>query len=500
MVLREEKALSVVGHLPAILAWHAVLFEAFPDGALSRDEAMKVTHDEALERLPGERRASGRAAFDAFCEAFNASFKYLENLYECNENPYVNMKMGGDIPIIFSLPSRHSQGAQSAEGMCTVALADMLAERHNDVLAKVVQSQRHADGGRDEGTAGLLDLAEVPPTTHLTSSELLRLWLCVYDRDAHMMPLLYRCVDQPLGLGEGRNLSYDMEQVASGLEALLLSGKQPVNLHMRLYQYRGEVLRSGQLSRLETKVPQIDLPEAMLETIRGELVTVHASRQLLGLLETSVSFLASGGAADPDMELGAFVTKVLLIDKDKWVSMSTPTARSPTMRLGNLKSLYLCVRDALSDEDPLEKVLGRYRDELPAQGLAEAERAFRAGVLDVRGTVAQLRAVLIEQLSEGAQLSADMPLHTPEQEGFLDYHFLYSAEPVRGYFEAFPASLQLRHAFALHGRWADMLEGRGRPDPVAAEAAAGRARPAAETPKKMSLFRRARPASARGQA
>ena len=93
-----------------------------------------------------------------------------------------------------------------------------------------------------------------------------------------------------------------------------------------------------------------------------------------------------------------------------------------------------------------------------------------------------------------------MPLHTPEQEGFLDYHFLYSAEPVRGYFEAFPASLQLRHAFALHGRWADMLEGRGRPDPVAAEAAAGRARPAAETPKKMSLFRRARPASARGQA
>ncbi|MEL7341795.1 MAG: hypothetical protein AAGM67_15040, partial [Bacteroidota bacterium] len=94
LVLKEGKEISVIRHLPAILQWHSILFEIYPDGALSREEAMEITNREAIENLPASRRGVAQRVFREYCEAFNASFCFLENLYECNENPYKQMEMG----------------------------------------------------------------------------------------------------------------------------------------------------------------------------------------------------------------------------------------------------------------------------------------------------------------------------------------------------------------------------------------------------------------------
>uniref|UniRef100_A0A7R9YCP3 Uncharacterized protein n=1 Tax=Pinguiococcus pyrenoidosus TaxID=172671 RepID=A0A7R9YCP3_9STRA len=465
IVIREEAQLSVIRHLPAILQWHAVLFEVYPDGALSRQDAMNLTNEDALDAVPKERRKAAERVFESFCDAFNASFRFLENLYECNVNPYRDLVMDLSTPLIFSLPSRHAQGSQSAEGMATVALADMLAARHNEVLSKVVSSSDKRVGTKDKEASALqanklLALAEVPPTTHLTSPDLLRLWLCVYERVEHMLPLLYQCARQPLHLGCGRDIAYDMKQISSELSELLLTGKQPVNLHLRIYQYQGEILRSGQLSRLENRVPQAELPEQVLTAIREELQSIHASRQLLSLLETSISFLSSGAGSNANMELAEFVTQVLLVESKTWANLSTPTLRSPQVRLFNLKSLYLCIADALSDEDPLEKVEAKYKEPLNMDGeeVRQLMRAARARLFDVEYTAGQLRTVLVEQLSEGA-LSAEIFLHDANAEGFLDFRFEYGgAEAPQGFEAHFPVGLRLKHTFAVYELLCQVLE------------------------------------------
>ena len=59
-----------------------------------REEAGAITNAQAIERLPAERQASAWAALDAFCVAFNQGFVLVDNLFECQANPFLYTEEG----------------------------------------------------------------------------------------------------------------------------------------------------------------------------------------------------------------------------------------------------------------------------------------------------------------------------------------------------------------------------------------------------------------------
>ena len=149
-VLKHEPRLAIVRHLPAVLAWHAVLFERFSDGTLTRDAANALTHgdvlDEAPARVGAAKAARWERAFAAFRAAWNAAFPLVEHLKECQENPFKAVRMDRGLPVAFSLPQYFEGQEQSAQGLCTVALANMLEATHNELLVEFLASSA-ADAG-----------------------------------------------------------------------------------------------------------------------------------------------------------------------------------------------------------------------------------------------------------------------------------------------------------------------------------------------------------------
>eukprot|EP00913_Durusdinium_trenchii_P034578 g32348.t1 len=78
LVLKQKRRLSALKALPPLLAWHAVLFEAFEDFSLTREEARQLSNGEAITRLPEHLQAQGRQRLQSFCNAFNEAFPLVE--------------------------------------------------------------------------------------------------------------------------------------------------------------------------------------------------------------------------------------------------------------------------------------------------------------------------------------------------------------------------------------------------------------------------------------
>ena len=95
MILREflnvEPELPDIKHLPSVLSWHQIIFEAFPSG-LSREEAKDMTNNDVISRLPANRRGRGRAVLDKFCAAWNVVLPKIDLMFGCQENPFRDPK------------------------------------------------------------------------------------------------------------------------------------------------------------------------------------------------------------------------------------------------------------------------------------------------------------------------------------------------------------------------------------------------------------------------
>eukprot|EP00004_Rigifila_ramosa_P001109 TRINITY_DN1107_c0_g1_i3.p1 TRINITY_DN1107_c0_g1~~TRINITY_DN1107_c0_g1_i3.p1 ORF type:complete len:6204 (+),score=1430.96 TRINITY_DN1107_c0_g1_i3:1580-18613(+) len=149
--LAVETTLPIVQYAADILAWHAILFEIFPNNVLTREEAAQITNQQAIERLPERDRPQAQAVLARFCEGFNRALPRIEFLYECQANPFRsrdgtavdlsgtgtgNVQMGPDTPISFSLPSM-VQGETDAQGLCTIQLLNLLQNSHNTLLIRL---------------------------------------------------------------------------------------------------------------------------------------------------------------------------------------------------------------------------------------------------------------------------------------------------------------------------------------------------------------------------
>lgn len=260
---------------------------------------------------------------DSYCEAFNTILPLIPNLYECQENPYLDKdgrvdlsgtRTGGqimsrDTPISFSLPSV-IQGEADAPGLCTIQILNLLQTTQNEVLTHLTKlrdqilADRASKGieeaksclARDDGLQPKEELtpASIPPISYLTPPTVLRRRLIIYDQATDLLPLATTFAQRNQGYGQGTLQGYHFSKIQQELMTLLSTTK-PILLQITNFQYTGELRRTDRLQRLKDRVDQMDVPIVTLETIWKEIDTTNRLRHLMNHLELCIGFLVSVG-------------------------------------------------------------------------------------------------------------------------------------------------------------------------------------------------------------
>ena len=284
--IQNEERLTKLKYIGAILEWHNVLFDILQSSEINRDEARAITNREILKRIPGKvefERAEG--VLKEYCIGFNEAFPLVENLYECQRNPFltedgevdIDGPMSPDTPIIFSLPSM-TQGQNEAAGLCTVQLLLHLHRLHDELVTlgnREVQTEEGEENQEQVPVAQNRDFSY--EISYLTPSDILQQKLVTYDRLTDLLPLLHASADQSLECGGDQQqkqkkaeITYNYRQIESGIRSQVLKGKQSIRLHIRQYQYRGDIRSTGRVSGLRRRIPQESLPNLVLENICKE--------------------------------------------------------------------------------------------------------------------------------------------------------------------------------------------------------------------------------------
>ena len=188
-------------------------------------------------RLPESRQPGAWGCLDRFSYVFNAGLPLVQNLYECQRNPFLSAdghavdltggggsggtegRMGPHTPVAFSLPSQ-PPGDVDAAGLTTIMLLRRLEAAHNDALrlfrhAAPVTAPTVQQGALFGATSALtLSCATAP--------SLARRALLAYARAKHLMPLAAKHCLQPLGeVGAGGPLAFDGRRLEDDLASAL---------------------------------------------------------------------------------------------------------------------------------------------------------------------------------------------------------------------------------------------------------------------------------------
>ena len=463
--IKQEERLPLVRHIAAILAFHALLFEILPPNAISRQQAAAIVNGDVVGRLPEQRREDGRRVLQRHCDAFNTGLALVPNLYECQENPFLTKSgkidlsgtregavlMGEETPVTFSLPSA-IQGETDAPGLCTVQILGMLQRTQDDLLSKLELNARNgtAAGGEGDDEADML----LPTISYLSSAATIHRHLIVYAREQHLMPILQACAVRSLSYGEGTRLSFDFSRVQNALANTVFAGKRPVVVTVRHFAYAGELRGTGRMSALQMKVPQDMVAASVVSAIWAEIDTQDRLTQAMAQLEDCVTFLVSIGgkstaSIDPCMKLERFALDVLLVDSVTWSQVATRTI-SQTIELRHLRSLLLALQERATG-NPLDNVMMKYREELPAELRSLLLQAIPR--FNLREIVPDLRDFAVDQLC-GPKWPADASLKE-----YLTFSSAHDLDECPWFMEYFPDGLQLAHTFAVYEILAGQAEG-----------------------------------------
>ncbi|EGD81489.1 hypothetical protein PTSG_02206 [Salpingoeca rosetta] len=485
-VQRMEERLVHVHVLVDILAWHAVLFDVFPDGSLTREQAAEITNADVVAMLPVGRREAASRVLDRFCTGFNAAFPLLHpNIYECDPNPFLTQRkevdlsglqqspglpMSPSVAIIFSLPA-HARGETDARGLCTLQLCRLLANAHNELVTALAAArapvntaaamtvdhaqqqqqgqqrqqqqpqQQHVVRADAQAVASAFGAA----VSHLTPRVALDQAIIKYSR-GEMERLVRLHAIEPLRYAvTGITSWFDFAGVENALARRLLHGKSTIQLELQQYHYGGELNNTGHLSTLRMRVPQAALSKAVSAHIVSELDTQNRINAVLGHLEACISFLASVGglsaAAGISEEtlLADYITGTLLVNADTWASASCDSINRH-VQLRHVQSLFVLLEQQLS-ATTLDFVHSSYREPLPADVVAVLKRDMHAFDFDFLQTL--LRDLLVNRLTE-ANFPSDGPL-----KDYLEYLTEVDISEA-AWFQFLPDTLALAHAHSLY--------------------------------------------------
>ena len=381
-----EEDLSLIKYLPAVLSWHAVLFEAFQDG-LSREAAEEITNDEVIDRLDDSKQSAARKLFALFSDGFNAIIPTINNIFECQRNPFKEMEMNGSTKVVFSLPDQ-----SGLPGCCTIQILDKLHKAHNDVVIKyseTIQSDNNSHPSRNTNT---------PMVDCRTPASSLRASIIEYDREEHLLPLVTIHSVQGLAYDEGDSISYDFPKIEQTVTARLLKDKSPINIAIRRFVYKGELAKGNTLAALGNVIPQQELQQEVKDAIGNELDTQYNTRKLLNFLEEVVEFLVSvsrGAVGEaitpPHTVLKTYAVQVMAVEKEEFERVSCLTV-SDNILVCHLQSLFLFLEENANGSF-LDKILPQYRETLSPEQRDDVVRS--QAVLDMNTLLPAMREVMI---------------------------------------------------------------------------------------------------------
>ena len=370
--LDQEGRLQHVRCIVAILEWHRVLFTVFQNSEISREEADAITNEEVVAKLSTEEeRDWGRRVLNDFCDTFQTSFPVFTHplIYECSANPFTTdteppvvdlsgskgakiVPMSPKTSIAFSMPrfKKYKDDTIDVHAICTVTLLQHLHRVHERALGIGIAQPQRGRGEEEEEAPAARDNAtnaSLPEVTCETPSRTLRQKLIVYDRLTSLMPLLNTYNNLGLEYGASRRtLEFKFREIENQLRFGVLGGKQSLRLYVKTYQYRGEIQGSEGVKALKSRIPQVEVKEAILQLICGEIDTKNRIIRLMSFLEMIIRFITTvGGSGVKGMDVGKtflrdFALDTLQLDSKDWDEASTPSLDGH-IRMCNLRSLFL---------------------------------------------------------------------------------------------------------------------------------------------------------------
>eukprot|EP00997_Jenningsia_sp_PLL12_P000656 NODE_10_length_4763_cov_24.408782_g9_i0.p1 GENE.NODE_10_length_4763_cov_24.408782_g9_i0~~NODE_10_length_4763_cov_24.408782_g9_i0.p1 ORF type:complete len:510 (+),score=139.43 NODE_10_length_4763_cov_24.408782_g9_i0:3189-4718(+) len=442
-VLKESGLLPLIKDLSAVLAWHAVLFEALPPNTLTRDEASALSNEDVVDRLPKDRRAHAKECLGSYCEAFNRCLPYVANLHECQANPFLaadgsvdltgtrsggpGSSMSHTTPVSFSLPSVR-QGEADAQGLCTLQTVALLQRTHNETLWKL--SEMH-------GVASVDGLPTAPQMTYSTPQKLVTKRLITYDPEQDLLPLIHIHAQQALEVGEGGNLEYDWKNIQDALADRILVGKGPINIHVRHFQFAGELHQTGRLAALKSRIKPRELGASLRDSIWAEVDTQNRLSALSTILEQCVSFLAASGGGQGQIDgqtmLQDYVLHTLAVPGEVWEQASTSSI-AQHITLAHIAALVTFLEEQ-QHGNPADRILLKYCS--PLTEVHRADVTASMPLLRREPLLQVMKECMVEQLTKG-----DWPAERNLREYLVYFDMDLEDEE---WFEHFPESLQLMH-------------------------------------------------------
>ena len=368
--MENENRLELVQCIVPILEWHKLLFSIFQNNELTRDESQKMTNVDVLSRLPTEEEQErGQRVLHNFCKAFNRSFPIVDLIFECNKNVFltedgeVDLKMTGtpnpmspDTPIFFSLPNATKVGKEiDAQAYCTIQLLLYLHRIHEGALG--IGNARQEQRGGGGGPAAAAREPQIAPDVILpvvscdTPTRTLRQKLIFYSRQQYLIPLL-----TTFSSVKEATLEYDFPAIQNYLRSGVLGGKQSTRLHIKHYQYQGDIRAVGGVSKISSRIPQVPVSDSTMQLIFAEVDTQARIIALMSKLEIVVNFITTvGGSSVKGMELEKillrdYVIETLQIPAEDWDEASPPTLNEH-IRLCHLRSLFMGLEEKMGDND-----------------------------------------------------------------------------------------------------------------------------------------------------
>ena len=385
LVMKEGEQLLGLSSLPLVARWQALLVKRFAR-RITRVDARGLTVAVAISSAPPSEVHEWRAAFEGFARAWNASWRFVGQ-YGCLRIPdtFRNVSMCEDVAVSFCLP------CEQDEGICSLALTQWLAEKHNQLvnLVATVEPSR----------------SRPPP---ISSRQLTAAHAISFDADVDLWPYVKQ---QCTSSGVGGRERFDFDKAQSRVLEKALVGKPSVLQETRLMEFADDaLLATGAMPTLRSKVPQEELPPDMAATLRKELMGSQSSsavQRCSQTVDTCVAFLHETGGAS---RFDASARELPLLEYAQGVlqfgdgQLGVRPICFAGVRLKHLEALRRLLQECLS-RDALALISHKYCEPLEVGDAA----AVQACAFELQGE----KLTLLVQVCRPSQLVRMHTPHTP---------------------------------------------------------------------------------------
>uniref|UniRef100_A0A1X7TWB5 RZ-type domain-containing protein n=1 Tax=Amphimedon queenslandica TaxID=400682 RepID=A0A1X7TWB5_AMPQE len=203
-----------------------------------------------------------------------------------------------DTPLSYLIPTL------KGDGVCTVALVDLLVGLHNDFINMCYEHIKTVQ-------------KKITPQLKIPVSQIQSCHLLSYEEE--ILSLVISHSRYSLEHGKGQNINYDLPGIERHLLDRFVLGKPIIQLEIPQVVYRKDVYTAEAFANIRRNVyPQMQLSTKQQTDIISELGSMQRMRECLDVVEIVIGFLSSG-KNNANMELKTYVKRVLRME-DRFVS------------------------------------------------------------------------------------------------------------------------------------------------------------------------------------